>query len=355
MAARFPALFASIALACGALPACGAGHSLPEPGVLAGERLVSKRIVHGDVPVGTITSISDASATEGALMVVGTDGAATVGRDGALLSSVPFDRSGGDTFPMDIDGDGRPEFINCGGGWQPVSLIASDGKTRWSFRGTSFVSPADTMAVSDLDGDGKQEFLVGMNAFGGLAVLDDRGRIVRRIKAGNVFSVATVEAAAGAGPEIIHSDRGKIVVRSADGSLLRALPLPFSSFSVRNESASGSKATLVGVGSKEGKNTLYLFDLTSLSGRTYTLPDDGHFRATAVMVRRGGDELVAAGRTLKATGYRSALYVFTAAGELLYHEVFATSSIALYAPAARPGVLFVGVEQSVWLYELRPH
>lgn len=76
MTGRFSTLFVLVALVCGALPACASGGAPQESRVLVGERLLSKRIVRGDLPVVDVTSISYAFATEGALMVVGSDGAA---------------------------------------------------------------------------------------------------------------------------------------------------------------------------------------------------------------------------------------------------------------------------------------
>lgn len=60
------------------------------------------------------------------------------------------------TTVADLDGDGKPELIVCGG---QVHVLDIDGKERW--RSANFQSIPRGVAIGDVDGDGKPDLLFG--------------------------------------------------------------------------------------------------------------------------------------------------------------------------------------------------
>lgn len=329
------------------LAGCASQSPAPsqEPGVVTGADGLTKRVVYRNAELAPITSVSKNGA---GMHVIGRSGAVVLDDGGTPRATVTFEESGGETVAVDIDRDGVSEYVNRGGGWQQVSVIGSDGRTKWKYpqRRTLFGGAPNTMAFGDLDQDGKLEFVVGMNGGGGVIVLDEHGTVLRKTAGANVFSLEIADIIPGGALEVLHSKERSVDVRAADGTLLTNIPLPSYSFTLLQR----GPPMFVCVDAGGSAHTLRLIDVNGSIRGSYLLPDRGHVRANAAGVATGSKPLLVAWRTLRATGHRSALYVFEADGTLRYHEIFEAPSITVSAPADAPGTFYVGANETVWQY-----
>lgn len=201
------------------LMTAGCGDPPPGPGVVLGAGVVDKTLFLDEPALGDVRSISlgqftaDGSAP---IVVAGRAGAAFLNSTGEVRHLVRFDGLLINPVPVDVNGDGEYEFMDRGGGWQPVSLVDSQGQVIWRFEGEGFAAP-NGMAAADLDGDGLLDFVVGLNGGEGVVRLAHQGRTVWTVDATNAFSVAIFEDDRGE-PAVVHSDARSIMVRDASGA-----------------------------------------------------------------------------------------------------------------------------------------
>jgi hypothetical protein len=108
--------------------------------------------------------------------------------------------------------------------WHPhVTSFDASGRQLWRSHHPAGV---DDVAVADLDRDGVDEVIVGLNGGGGVEVLNESGLVRwRSTVVGNVWSVATVPATDGHSMEVVTlgSRTHTVANFSADGCLLRNL------------------------------------------------------------------------------------------------------------------------------------
>lgn len=331
----------------------------PEPGIVQGPGVMSKTLFYelqGQQKAGDVRSISLGRFSPGAedeIAVVGKAGAAFLTLAGEERKRVAFDRKGGRTVPVKVRPGGGWGFMNRGGGWQPVSLLDPEGRTEWKYP-LQRPPAADTMAAGDLDGDGELEFVVGMNAGGGLRVLEASGELVRCHKASNVFSVEVLDVDDDGTPEILHSGKG-IVIRRANGDEIATIGNARGSFSLLQPSKLYRMPILVCV----RRNQLNLIDVEGVTVKAFKLPEGGHSYAegaVAYLKGQGEAPYYAFVRTIGSSGRRAALFVFDDSGELVYHEIMPVPYLAI-ATLRRPGqdreTLLIGEGASVWEYGMK--
>lgn len=299
--------------------------------------------------------VSSISRVGSLVWVSGEHGALSLSGRGRVRSVVRFDARVGTVIPFDWDGDGDVEFLNTGGGWQPVSLMDGQGRTQWQLDGWS-PAPND-LTAGDLSGNGRIGFVVGFNGGGGVARLDARGQRVWERSGSNVFTVEVADVDGDGTVEILHSSHGDgIVIRDAGGTQLRTLDVTSGPFSLTRWPALGDQQWIA----HSGNGTLDLVDFAGeLRGRL-PLPVGGFSVNQAIPVRlRAGepnDVHFAVVRTIHATGRRSALFLYDSDGKLIYTEVFLASRLALAAiPDEQTGaeVLLVGAQSRVFAYRLK--
>jgi outer membrane protein assembly factor BamB len=207
-----------------ALHACRPSASPLERGIVVGEGLLKADTLFSQPKLGNVTAIeilvNDSLPTQ--ILVVGQKGASLINEKGEELNYVSFDYGDkpmglGNVQPV-FNGDGIMYF-NRGGGWGPVSFHDQNGKKLWEF---SNYSPDDA-ALIDLDGNGDYEFIVATGA-DGLFAFNKTGEQIWREDIGNVTSVGVFKE--NGVPFIIHNDQESILIRSADGKLIRTLDVP---------------------------------------------------------------------------------------------------------------------------------
>ena len=297
--------------------------------------------------IGPIRTISANPC--GAGIVVGGRYSAVFLVPGSEPRPVPFAEDTMATRPIDVDGDGVCEFYDAGGGWQDVRLFGSDGKVRWTFKHPLLSAPNE-MTAADLDGDGKPEFIIGMNARGGVAILDSAGKQIQKWAAANVFSVAAVDADGDGKPEIVHSDRSAlgVVIRKPGGKVLRTLPEGHVQI-VRTADGEARIAQFRG-----SEMTIRRVDGSSVG--TFRAPDEayGGFDIHYAKLLPDTPPFVAVTRTLRPAR-KGVLYVWSPDGTLVHHRQFDASGAPLHV--IREGgvdVLLVGQESTILKFTAMP-
>lgn len=332
------------------------------PRIATGKELLQKeQFLSNDklIKIRSISVNSNKSNANEELIIIGETGAIFAELNGEQKAFVSFDRKAGKTVPVDVEGDGVFEFMNRGGGWQPVSLLDSRGRTLWLYPTEGFSltkDSADTMAAGDIDKDGVLNFVIGMNASGGLHVLDAKGKEMWKRHAGNVFSVEVLDIDKDGTPEILHSDSGEgIVIRKANGDKIGTINNTDGHFSLLHQNNSNNEPLII-----YDNHKLNLTDLKGNVKRAFDLPGGGHMPQGTLVYFNGinNPPHYAFVRTIQATGMRSDLTVFDSDGKLVYHEIFHASYLAI-APLRQKekGVdsLLIGENSKVWLYNMKIH
>jgi hypothetical protein len=327
----------------------GAGRQRPreleDAGVRMGEGRFEKSVWLDEPSLGEITSLTD-SGPRG-ILAAGTTAAAYV-KDGALSDRVVWSEPMTHVEPIDVEADGRLEFLDRGGhGWQGAALLDGGGRPRFRPAGGQGV---DDMAAGHLDADGRLDFVVGYNGGSGVARHDASGRELWRQEDGNVWHVEIVDTDADGMGEIVHSNaRGQLTVRDASGRVLRRVDPPgsyFSSFSLVKWPRSAPPRPL-----HAADGTLWITNYTGGTAVQLAAPSaDTLGDARAVAVRFGKDDHLGA-LVAFSNWERSVFYVFDAAGTLAYREVMPDECRALAGQPAETGDdLLVACGTRIWRY-----
>ncbi len=330
----------------------GVAPRKPDPGPeVTTEHTFSERLLVEDLLVGRIRSMTWVAARHARplLCVAGDEGAVFLDGDGEVQRTVVFDRKGGRHVPIDLGQDGDWEFMNRGGGWQPVGLLDADGNTLWRYPTRWSAASPNDMAAGDLDGDGDLEFVVGTNGGGGVLVLDHEGQVVESWDATNVSSVEIADIDHDGADEVIHSTAkpsAGILVRETSTDATRRIP-GIVSFSLAHDAEGRTQLATVADGE------LRFFDLDGVNAR-FPVERSGKQDVDAAWVRISATRpWLAVGRTIGASAGASEVYVFDPDGELAFQREYPASYVAVAPGLLRtPPTVLVGSGSSVWEYAL---
>jgi hypothetical protein len=331
------------------------GCVTPDQGVARKTESVLHRQIVFNSSEGRINSITTIKEPQGLRIVIGVDrGAAFVTRNYALDRLIQFENvKMGKTVPVDVEDDGEYEFMDRGFGWAPVQLVSATGKLQWRFPKDKTGLAADQMAAGDIDGDGLLEFIVGMNASGGLYALEHDGSIKWRHEAGNVFAVEILDLNGDGHKEIVHVDRRKIVVRKEDGTPVRSFQ--FAANFMLNPFVWNLGGEIFIVGTRG--ESIYVYDTFGKEQPRVHLPKSKGYPNQVQPVRFGGKQYYASANKIPYKYDVGGLYIFDAQGELLYEEEFPARVGALTAVqnAQTPEneILLVGVGTQVIEYRMK--
>ncbi len=193
--------------------------------VVVGNGFFDKQLLINDAALGTVTDIIR-NPTDGATLgVAGLQGAVFLKADHSVVSRVTFEVPESHSRLSRVqfvatNTKGVWEYLDRGGhGWSDASLYGKGGQLLWVYGG---MPGLDDMAAGDLDGDGRPEFVAGLNGAGGLRCLDDNSHEQWHKPGGNIWHVEIVDA--DGKPEIIHTGvQGGFAVRDRHGKFLREM------------------------------------------------------------------------------------------------------------------------------------
>jgi hypothetical protein len=214
----------------------------------------------------------------------------------------------------DLDGDGKDELV-VGTEYYTINCLNPEGTARWR-RSTGCVSP--TIQVADLDGDGKLEVVYGdwraVNAVRGGELFsgpgtyagrpDKGGGMVWRVNmGGEVEDTAVCDLNGDGKPEVVAgSDVGQLVCIAGDGEVLwrRDLVDKITWLTTARGGKDGGTAVLVGTDTGE----IRIFDATGeLMAGTRVDGEVTHLRTVA---SEKGDRVVCATSTGQVTAFEPA-------------------------------------------------
>ncbi|MGA2603523.1 MAG: redoxin domain-containing protein [Verrucomicrobiia bacterium] len=143
-----------------------------------------------------------------------------LGSDGSEKNALPI----AGTFTMIECGHRKrqdPRLLGYSNWGREVVVMDSQGKRLWSY---SSLSGVDGAHWGDLDGDGTDELIVGMNGGGGLHAVDADGKKLWKASLGNVWNQAVVSARTNQ-PALVFATEagGSVQVFDAKGRLLRTV------------------------------------------------------------------------------------------------------------------------------------
>ena len=310
-----------------------------------------------EVPsIGIVTDIRrnlPGENQDSGLVVVGQKGAIIVDHNKEMRRRINFSEKGGRVVAVDLYNDGDWEFLNRGGGWQPVSLYGNKGQVVWSYDPSE--SPND-MAAGDLNGDGKLEFVVGCNGGGGVHLLDQEGNVKWRQEDSNVWHVEMLDVNDDGKLEIVHTNaKGLMKYRDADGKVVGVINTLkfFSDFSLcKWPTIEGPTHFLVSFDEK-----IWVLDVEGKANSQLDAPwaVDNYASGTPVRFDSRVDPFFAVMVEVRATWKRSILYIYDPTQKLLYQEILPVSTASVYAlndESSGMDTLLVGGQGVVWQYKL---
>jgi outer membrane protein assembly factor BamB len=345
---RFPSpltfLFLSI-FSLTLIVSCRESQSI-EQGVRVGENNLSKEVFVSDSTIGEVTAIeilqSD-SVNPQRILIVGCLGSSLIKANGDIISKTMFDRGGGSVIPVYNPKTQSFDYLNKGGGWQPISYMDNMGKTILKINDPT---PNDVTLI-DVDKDGTNELVMGSNGNGGLIAFNMNGEQIWKIKTRNSFSVNTFEEEGES--KIIHTDKDNILVRSTSGELERTLELPLVKFDICNWPGRNELAI---IGLVNDTISAYDFDGNFLSA--YKVERRGRVANVAILKNKQNEDKLGAVVCLRYSMGLSEFYVFDSNDSLYFHEVFQAKHPVIKSytnPAdSSKSILVGGSNGTVWIY-----
>ena len=155
------------------------------------------------------------------------DGCDVLGLSGKVQRPLVFDAHGGKLRFARLSGPGDRALLVFGSWGKSITAVrVSDGSVVWEEPNATGV---DDVWAADLDGDGRDEVIIGYNGFAGLHVLGPNG--APRWKStgiGNVWHVAAGDLHGDKKMEVVStSATGKVHVFAADGKTIATHDAPF--------------------------------------------------------------------------------------------------------------------------------
>lgn len=317
------------------LGACaGCVSSPPDPGVRVTQPDIERRVVcrTDGLWINAVTPIAGKSGTR---IVVGAhNGVAILDSSYSQTALVRFPGLDLDeTRPVDLEGDGVTAYFDA----RPrprATLISGEGKVLWSFpaeESPDYQRHAMSMCPVDLEGDGRPEFVVGCG--GGIHAIDRAGKVLWSKDGGNVFSVEAVHTAGST--LIVHQNGMQDVVRATDGTEVRRFRVD----GVHGRLFSWPGTLGEGEVLKLDQDSFAVVDLSGRVKESHDLNPDIGYLVSVLPVRLGGQTCYAATTNIAYQHGAGVFYLFDPSGKVLYEEVFSqrVGGIAVLPDTQDPG------------------
>jgi peroxiredoxin len=203
-----------------------------------------------------------------------------LGGDGSEKNTLPI----AGTFTMIECGRHKtrgPRLLGYSNWGHEVVVMDSQGKRLWSYGSLSGVDGAHW---GDLDGDGTDELIVGMNGGGGLHVVDADGKTRWKASLGNVWNQAVVSARTNQ-PALVFATEagGSVHVFDAQGQLLRTIR-PQGKYCAQMSAAAVTDQGTIQAIAIGGGRTIAFDPLGEIAWSTSAIQDHGAWRTVSFAV-----------------------------------------------------------------------
>jgi hypothetical protein len=322
-----------------------AAEKMLQPGLLKGSENFEGRAFYTAEGLGDISQIAVGwpADREGAdIAVVGNHGADFISSTGEAKKKVRF--SIVQFCPVTlarISPTGEYGYLTRDESWAvPATLFDKEGNVSWRSNGTW--PGVDDSAPGDVHGDGKLSVVIGFNAGGGVALLDERGKQLWNKNDTNVWHVEMFDANGDGREEILHSNaRGQLLVRDGNGAVI-AQYLPdhyISNFALTRwgEETRPAHILIPTSESREGccKPVVLIIDAKGKNVAKLDLPlGDLFTRFSATPIRFGKNDEYFAILENRSPSNRSMLLLYGKDGQIVYQEILGESCLGL-APLPR--------------------
>ncbi len=332
-------------------------------GVLLGGALVAKKLLLQEDRLGQLKQIVVRGMRE--MWLLGENGALLVDGGYAVQKWIEFPERAEAASLLDLEGDGREEFlvrsrVPAHHGFVELNYII--GSADAEPRQLRSLARSRSVVAGDLDGDGKLELAVldgwsdaaGGGIEWGIEILDAAGKVVRRIPVADVQQLLLADRDRDGRAEMFSLNRrGRIEVHASEG----AAPLP-----LELEHRVWSAALCPWPDQRGRPHLLYwhetsiwLVDTLSGSGSRFDAPGAASGAVAGasgvpVRLRRERPAYLAAAVRLKQSG--ALLYLLSPKGRVEYLDVFDEPIEALAVSELGEGVqeLLVGSRGKLWSY-----
>jgi hypothetical protein len=325
------------------------------------EKLVNKNTFEikdiGKISQITLTQLKDNVKLD--LRLCGTKGAVfsiidnidNVRKFSYSAKKVKFEKEGNKVNFVDLEHDGKPEFMNSGSWYFNSYLLNQDGKLLWEINDED---GTDDMAAGDLNNDGKYEFVVGLNGSGGLSLYNDKGSRLWNVKnTGNIWQVGIVDINNDKNLEIIHSDAGgDLSIVDKNGKTIRKIePAEYLGFFFIYNPEHSTDHYII----QPSIDSFKLLDFKCKIIKTYDAKDCNDFcdiYAKSLSFGKDSGSLIALLSYPKFD--RSKLLIYDSQGNIKYEEVYAETfySICTYAKSDENTTVLLGGKEKITQLEL---
>lgn len=292
--------------------------------------------------------------TQPVLVIAGNYGASLVDHAGKALSSVRLERKAGKTTPVDMDGDGKLEYIDRKSPVGEAALYDHQGQLVWKY-GLGYDPEVEDMACGDLDGDGQWECVVALKGYGGLRLLEKSGKEKWRQPDTEVRHVEILDADGDGANEIVHSNvAGQVRLRNAKGVLIRELPAKnyVTLFSVCRWPTGKDNWFIL---SNKSRSEIELLDFEGKKVGVFSTGVRGYEAFGTPVTFAAGEKSYFALLICNCASTRNTrLFIYNSNGELVYEDKLPTRQASLLAiPDETAGgeALLIGENEGrVWRY-----
>lgn len=310
------------------------------PRIVAGDGLVETQPFYTGTAIGDISQIlvgwpADQEGAE--IAVVGSHGADFIDSEGQVKKQVRFAVE--QYSPVEVarlDSTGTYGFLTRDESWSaPATLFDNQGQVSWQSPGRW--PGVDDSASGSLSGDGKLSVVIGLNARGGISLLDSKGRKIWTKKEANVWHVEMLDTTGDGRERIVHSNaRGQLLVRDGNGDVVaRYFPGYYISHFALTRWGEESKPShlLVPVSERQNgccKPYMIVSDRSGNKIAELESPMGGLFSLFSATPIRLGNEYFAVLENNFASD-RSMLLLYGVDGNIAYQEILGESCLGMAA------------------------
>jgi cytochrome c biogenesis protein CcmG/thiol:disulfide interchange protein DsbE len=159
---------------------------------------------------------------QGEVMVLdGAKGLHVIRADGSTLTKVSMPGGTGRLIEVGHHKAAGPRVVAYRNWGHQVEVYDKNGKEIWDYRA---LMGANGAHWGDLDGDGTDELIVGMNGAGGLHAVSAEGKLLWKVSLGNVWNQAVISATAHRPARVLATEAGGSVrLYDAGGKPIKTL------------------------------------------------------------------------------------------------------------------------------------